>query len=201
MRVLALLLALAAAPASDFSIVPGIRFGPIHETATLGDLVTAFPPGTVEDADVYLGEGFCAPGTRVFGGTPDEIEVTWQDRARTRIAFVRLQKPGGRWSTTRGVRIGTSLTELERLAGRILTFSGFGWDYGGGMQWSEAGGAVGLRLTMGDAAKAGLTGQELESIQGDKPVRSNVPAARRLNITVAEIVMSWGNPAGDHDCR
>jgi hypothetical protein len=180
MKVLVIVLALAGAPASDFTIIPGTKFGPIRETTTRAELATLFPPPVVEDADVYIGEGFCAPGARMYAGTPDEIEMTWQDAARSHVAFVRAQKPGARWSTARGVRIGTRLTELERLAGHALTFSGFGWDYGGGLEWPEAGGSIRLRLTMGDVEKAALTEQELDSIEGDKPVWSDLPAARRL---------------------
>jgi hypothetical protein len=186
--------------ASDFTIVPGNRFGPIRETTARASLATAFPPAAVEDVDVDIGEGFCAPGTRIFGGTPDEIDVTWQDEARSRVAFVRTQKPGARWSTARGVRIGTSLMQLERMAGHVVTFSGFGWDYGGSLDWSEGRGSIGVRLSMaGEDQK--LTERELESIYGDRPVRSDVPAARKVNIRVEAIVMSWGTHQGEHDCR
>jgi hypothetical protein len=54
------------ATSDTFTIVPGERFGPIRETTTRAALVSLFPPGTVRDADVALGEGFCAPERSCF---------------------------------------------------------------------------------------------------------------------------------------
>jgi hypothetical protein len=106
---------------------------------------------------------------------------------------------GSRWRTSRGVRIGTTLPELVRIARKALTFSGFGWDYGGGLAWSETTGTIGLRLSlMHDEAVAKLP--RADEIYGDREVRSDHPVVQRARITVDEIIMSWGSHAGEHDC-
>jgi hypothetical protein len=186
-------------PSTSFTIVAGQQFGPIRETTTRAELQSLFR-GALKDGDVHLGEGFCAIGTLVLPGTADEIDVAWQDKARSRVAFVRTTKAGGRWRTTTGVRIGTTLPELVRIAGTVLTFSGFGWDYGGGLAWSEPTGPIGLRLMLNrDETLASLP--RADEIYGDREVRSDHPVVSRARITVDEISIAWGSHAGEHDCR
>jgi hypothetical protein len=186
-------------PSASFTIVAGTQFGPIRETTTRAEL-QSLCRGAVKDNDVHLGEGICTNGTKVLPGTPDEIDVAWQDAARSRVSFVRTTTAGSRWRTERGVRIGTTLRELVRMAGQVLTFSGFGWDYGGGLAWTEPTGSIGLRLTMmSDDAAAKLP--RAAEIYGDREVRSDHPVIQRARITVDEITMAWGSHAGEHDCN
>lgn len=187
-------------PPTSFEIVVGERFGPIRDTTSRADLERLFG-AAARDADVNIGEGLCASGTRVFEQTPDEIDIAWQGGARTRVAFVRAARPGGRWVTRRGVRVGMRLSELERLAGEVLTFSGFGWDYGGGMSWSEGGASLGLRVGLDpEDNQIAHTLPASDSIYGDRPVRSDHPLIRRLRVSVEEMVQSWGTHVGEHDC-
>jgi hypothetical protein len=201
----ALIGCLLAAPAlaqTDFTIVPGVRFGPIRASTTRQALPSLFGATAVQDADIQIGEGFCTEGTRVFPGTADEIEIAWQNAGRSQVAFVRAHKAGGRWRTARGVRIGTPLTDLERLAGHALTFSGFGWDYGGRLEWSEPSGKIVLVLELepGESEKT-MQSPDANAIVGDRSVRSDLPMVRRLRIRVDEISQIWGNPFGEKDCR
>jgi hypothetical protein len=183
----------------EFLIVAGERFGLIRESTTRAELEKFFPKRLIRDGDVHLGEGICTSGTVILPETALEADIAWQDDARSRVAFVRVIKPGGRWVTSRGVRIGTSLRELERLAGKVLTFSGFDWDYGGGMEWTEPSGA--LRLRLGPAPNQPVrNGPGSLEIVGDRLVRSDHPLIRKLTITVEEITQSWGTHFGEKDC-
>jgi hypothetical protein len=184
-------------PSLSFTIIAGQQFGPIRETTTRAELQTMFL--AVNDGDVHLGEGICTHGTKVLPGTPDELDVAWQDERRTRVGFIRTTTAGGRWHTARGVRIGTPLSDLVRIAGKELTFSGFGWDYGGGLAWSEPTGPLGLRLMLQHDDKTEKL-PSADEIYGDREVRSDHPVVRRARITVDEITMSWGSHAGEHDC-
>jgi hypothetical protein len=189
-------------PAMSFVIRPGVQWGPLRQTTTRAQLPALLPRDSMRDADFVLGEGFCVPGTRIFPGTDDEIEVAWQDAARSRIAFVRtVSSLRNRWITARGVRIGTLLTELERDAGHPLTFLGFGWDYGGGMKWSEPSGELQLRLAVdpADVSKS-IAAPDADSIKGDRLIRSDLPPIRQLRIHVAWMQQSWGDHFGEHDC-
>jgi len=193
--------AAAAQTATSRTIVAGHRFGPIEESTPRQRLGAIFGTRQVRDAMISIGEGMCTPGTEVLPGTPDALDLAWQDAARSRVAFVRTRSARARWTTSQGVHVGSTLSELERLAGRVLTFSGFGWDYGGGLNWSEDGGDLGLRLDIDprDNEKASA-GQGATAIFGDRLVRSDHPLVRQLRIVVGEITHSWGPQFQEVDC-
>src|SRR5262245_50034373 len=88
------------APPETFTIVPGMRFGPIRETTSRSALPPLLPRNAIRDAEINIGEGFCVSGTLLFPGTPDEAEVTWQDERKSRVASVRIKQPDSRWVTS-----------------------------------------------------------------------------------------------------
>jgi len=189
-----------ARPPRPFEVVPGVHFGAIDVSTTRAGLPRLYPRARIADVEVPIGEGYCTPGAQVFAGTPDAIDVVWQDTAKTEVAFARTITPGGRWATRSGVRLGTTLTELERIGGRVLTFSGFGWDYGGGAQWEEPTGRLDLRLDVDPRDRGRGMGPGTEAIYGDREVRSDLPLVRQLRIVVVELSITWGMPASDRFC-
>lgn len=186
----------------SFIIRPGVQFGVLRESTSRAALSSLVPPNAIRDEDLLIGEGFCAPGTLLYPGTPDEIAVTWQDAGRTRVAHIRTTSgQSNRWMTAQGVRVGTLLTDLERLSGRTLEFSGFGWDYGGGLMWSETTGDIRLRLKVDPAdVPASVNDPDSGSIKGDHLVRSDRPLVRRLRIRVYELMQVWASHYGEYDC-
>lgn len=185
------------AQSSNFEIAVGDHFGPIRPTTTRAQLPGLFGKDAVKDRAVPIGEGMCVPGTVVFADQPNEVEIAWQDKARTRIAFARVSKPG-EWHTVRGVRVGTSLRQLESIAGKALTFLGFGWDYGGGMKWIEGNGSLGIELDP-DPDQEELT-KSSPDIFGDRDVRSDHPTIRKMKISVIWLSQNWGQPVEQIDC-
>ncbi len=188
-----------------WQVLPGERFGPITDATSERDLVALLGGAAVERAEIYLAEGFCTPGTRVFPGGPAELEVAWADSARTRPAFVRTRGAPGLWRTPRGVGVGTTLAELERLRGGVVTFSGFGWDYGGGSSWEEHRGSLHLRLAIDPASRPVLTelarrDPRVNEIDGDRVVRSDHPIIRRISVSVEEISMHWARSFSEPEC-
>lgn len=185
---------------AEFAVLPGVRFGKISEHTSRVDLDSLAPVVAVRDASVAVGEGFCTPGTRFYDGTPNVLDVAWQDEARTRVAFVRTS--GSRWATPRGVRVGMTLRALEWLAGAPVTFTGFGWDYGGRLEWQEGPGSLSLDLRIGGTrSNAGANAVPDASILGDRPVRSDLPVVRRLPIVVGSLAMSWAPHYYERDCE
>jgi hypothetical protein len=192
----------AQASIKPFEIVAGQHFGPIHETTTRAQLARLFPNAVVKDRRVSLGEGCSTPGTVVFAGQPNEIEIGWQDKARTRVAFVTTTKPSSDWRTRRGVRVGTLLSELEQLAGHPLEFLGFGWDYGGGLTWTEDSAELRLQIDPDPADPATATlHQTAPEISGDRIVRSDHPTIRRMKIRVDWIRQEWAPIFDDINCE
>jgi hypothetical protein len=187
-------------------VVPGERFGPIAPRTSEAGLKEAVGASVVVPSRVYLAEGFCTPGTRVFPDRSYEMEIAWADSARTRPAFVRARNAAGPWRTPLGVGVGSTLAELEALGGEPISFSGFGWDYGGGAGWIEEGGTLSLQLEIApdsDARLMELSRQDprTEEIFGDRSVRSDHPIARQLTILVGEIGIGWATPFAERDCE
>ncbi|GAB3780196.1 hypothetical protein GCM10028818_31920 [Spirosoma horti] len=135
----------AAAVANDFLIIPGERVGPINPTTSEADLLTLLGPSVVTVGDtIYGAEGAELIGTTLYKGTFDEVQVIYTDEKRTKpeTVFIRPQLVDdeglpikhlspARWTTADGLRIGTTLNELQSRNGKPFKLWGFAWDYGG----------------------------------------------------------------------
>ena len=123
-----------AAPTPEFdaatrSFVPGERFGAIVAGATLDDLKAIYG-ADLQEGTIYGPEGMTLEGMILFPGQDDEVEIITGEDADG-MTF-RIQDAGGAWHDARtGLRVGSSLLQLQRIAGEPFDFSGFGWDYGG----------------------------------------------------------------------
>lgn len=76
------------------------------------------------------------PYTTLYEGTPDEIQITWADKARTKINDIRFTEKG-RWKSNTGITVGSTYEELNRINGKKISFYGFGWDYSGAVEWND----------------------------------------------------------------
>jgi len=187
----------------EWLIVPGDRIGPVTADRSEADLLALLGDSLVVARDVYIGEGYCVPGTVVYPNTADALEIVWRDSTRARPAFIELSETGpdsvSRWHTIEGVRLGLTLPQLEVLNGKPFGFGGLGWDYGGwGGSWEEGalaamGQTVALRFAEHpDSAFAVSQDPNVGEIYGERPVRSDHPIARRAGIRVATIALRLG---------
>ena len=193
-------------PTNDLSrdslIVPGSRLGPVDSSSSEAMLVERAGADRVARRPAYLGEGFCAPGSVVFPGTADSLIVTWTDSSRTRPASVTVTGEGSGWRTAAGVRIGTTLKELESLRGAPLTFMGFDWDYGGGGRWTEPGGGD-VRIVLApdrEAMNALADDPRIREILGDREVSSDHPLIRGMEVRVVRIDIDWAQATDVYEC-
>lgn len=191
-----------------WEIVPGRSFGHVDAETSEAELVSLYGAGAIERAEVYLSEGVCTPGTRVFPDAPWQIEVAWADSAHSRPAFVRASGTEGPWRTPTGVRPGTTLAELEAMSGEPISFYGFEWDYGGAASWEEEGETVYLTVRPDAASYRRLHGDgdlvrdlRSEELFGDRLVRSDHPVVRQITIQVEEMSVGWARPAIERDCE
>src|SRR5262245_37520260 len=119
-------------PEQDWRVAPGSRVGPITAQTSDAALEALFGPDNVQRADVYLGEGFTAPGTVVYpNDATRRLEVVWSDIARTTPKEVRLTGDSSVWQTAEGISLGSTLREIERLNGSPFKLAGFAFDCAG----------------------------------------------------------------------
>ncbi|QDK82854.1 hypothetical protein EXU85_31305 [Spirosoma sp. KCTC 42546] len=134
------------AVAGDFLIIPGKQVGPIRPTTSEADLLHLLGPSIVTAGDTLYGaEGEEFTGTTLYKGTADEVQIIFTDnekRTHPQTVLIRpkllddegLPLPNvapTRWTTADGLRIGTTLKELEARNGKPFKVWGFEWDYGG----------------------------------------------------------------------
>jgi hypothetical protein len=191
-----------AAPATADSLIrPRVGIGPAIAGRSESALRELLGPGQVVHADVYIGEGYCSPGARVFPGSPEEIEIVWSDSTLATPATVTVGEPGSPWRTESGVGVGTTLRELESLAGGPLELMGFGWDYGGGAWWPEEGGELALQLALDPASRdAQIDDPRYGEILGDRLVRSDHPILRAMTVRVEAVSVNLGPRNVEYTC-
>jgi hypothetical protein len=163
------------------------------------DLVEMFGEPAISDGLIPVGEGVSQPGTTVFAGTPDHLEVFWNERGgRRTVTSVIVRVPASTWSSTAGIRIGVDLREIERLNGGPFRLMGLGWDYEGTtMSWSEG------ALAGGDTARCRLRlrlrpdrpderPEFYQQVTGTREFGSDHPAMQELNPRVYEMWLEFG---------
>lgn len=189
------------------ALVTAGRVGPISGSSSRADLAATFGDAAVVDQPYYIGEGFCVPGAVVLAGTPDALAVAWQDADMRAVAAVSIRAQGGAWKTPSGVKVGSSLAELESLNGGPFAFSGFGWDYGGTVgDWlmgrlDQELRDVTLRLNADQDALLAIGAPENETLFGERIVRSDSSVARRAGIAVEEIFVALGPLPDEFSCE
>jgi len=161
---------------------------------TSADLVKRFGAASVENRQIYLGEGFYEPGTVLFADSPAQLDILWKDSEK-HLYPTRMRIKGDRsdWASADGITLGTDLRTLERLNRRPFRLLGFAWDYDGTVMSWEGGG-----LAQADSGKCRLrmrlTPTPLQSgrpsyqqVQGDREFSSGHPAMQDLNPHVYEM--------------
>jgi hypothetical protein len=113
--------------------VLGKSVGKVTAAATYEDLVQIFGATNLRTDTVSVAEGTEEDiATYVKAETAEEIIVFWNDDAvKKKINRIQIIAEGSPYKTAEGVKIGTTLAELEKLNGKPFDFYGFGWDYGG----------------------------------------------------------------------
>lgn len=185
-----------APPASDWRVNPRSGNGPLTPEGSEIELRERYGPSAVDSARIELGEGETTPGTVLYpGDSLRRAEIVWKDTlSRRRPARVILRGTRSKWQVGRGISLGTSLQELERLNGRPFILAGFGWDYAGVVtDWK--GGALdstlaGIKLYL-DPGPAQQQSAAYSQVLGDRDYSSDLPAMQQLNPKVGQIFVDF----------
>lgn len=200
-------------PEQDWLVVPGKRVGAVTAQTSDASLEALFGPDNVQRIDVYLGEGFTAPGTAIYPNDPmRRLEVVWSDGARTKPKEVRLTGDSSVWQTAEGISLGSTLREIERLNGFPFKLAGFAFDYAGTIVDCGRGLLTMLGCSGADDFKRAqqdrlvvirlrpdvtATGTpEYRQVRGDRLFSSGHPAMQALNPRVYQMIVSIGPSGG-----
>ena len=175
----------AALDAGDRTLGPG-RVGAIVKGATPpGDLARIYGAGNVVYEKVQLAEGEYRPGATIYRGTAGELQVGFTQDGKA-IAFIRVR--GTAWKSEQGIRIGTTLAELERLNGGPFKFYGFGWDNGGTISNSRKL-PRGVIITI--APTRNKESKQAQRVMGDTEFSSRHSALKGLGVAVGAITVTF----------
>jgi hypothetical protein len=181
------------------------RVGAVHRGSGYEELRQIYGAERVRDHLVQVGEGFVCRGSKIEFPGGDSLEITWIDEtSRRRPDTVAVL--GDRWATQEGLRLGSTLQELEAMNGAPFSLSGFGWDYGGtvgtwnagALTYLAAGGPPRLiiRLSPARAAYDRITGDQRAVVTGDGALVSSAhDAMQALTPQVSQIIVDFA--AGD----
>jgi hypothetical protein len=186
----------SAAAGFEWQIVPGRSAGLITAEGSEADLRQQYGRSAVAPERIEIGEGETAPGTVLFrSDSLRRLEIIWRDTVRrAHPARLILRGDSSRWTLDRGISLGTTLQDLERLNGRAFKLAGFGWDYSGVVfDWS--GGALdsllsGVKLYL-DPGPNTYESAPYRQVLGDREYSSDLPAMRRLSPRIYQIFVDF----------
>lgn len=105
-------------------IIPGQKVGPITITSTEKELIELFGKENVQNAVVYSDEGNDVNGTEIIFANPENnIYILWKDvqRLSPNIVYIR----GGDWRTKEGIRVGSTIKDIENINGKSFLLNTF----------------------------------------------------------------------------
>lgn len=196
--------------AHDWLIEPGVRVGPVTARSSEVDLLQLLGKEKVKQSEVHIGEGELVPGTLLYPDDPDKLmEILWKDQgARRNPARIFISGDRSLWHTAEGIRLGTTLIQIEKLNGGPVRMVGFGWDYSGtvvdgaggklkflGTDEGPSRGITGrtllLRLNPSPSDLEKLASEEYRTVRGDVDLRSDNGVLQKLNPRVYQLLVEF----------
>jgi hypothetical protein len=192
-----------SAPDPWLIVTSGVE-GPLNLHTTHSELLRVYGKANVTERDGIEGfSGDMEYVTVLFAKDPERaIEIIWRDEEKKTVpAFVTVRGCKTRWHAARGISLGTSLKDLERLNGQSFKLAGFGWDYSGTVtSWEN--GALAVELDGGHGRvlvrldsppRSDTSEKEMLDVSGDRDFSSQHQAMQKLNPKAYEVM--WEFPS------
>jgi hypothetical protein len=175
---------------NDRSYVPGKRIGMITPTSTPASITEDYGAENFISDSIYLGEGYSIPGYRLFPDQPGELSVIFPGgEVNLRDLQITIDAPDTTWyGRGTGIRIGTTLEELNALNGNPFELMGFDWDYGGVITDWRGGSLQDYRIRLGYDFEKHREGIPMKLV-GDQRIMSDLPELADLGVEVIQIIV------------
>jgi hypothetical protein len=146
--------------------------------------VTKLLPGDEMNEEEYV--------TILYGEDPSRtLTVVWDDKSASHLRYIGVCRSRQCvWHTQSGIRMGVTLTELERRNGRPLSVSSWATDYYPGAVESWEGGLLEKELEGVNTSLCLSTEQAGQIDTGPGELSSN-PVLKRFNPKLCEIEVSF----------
>jgi hypothetical protein len=163
--------------------------GYITPTSTIKDIMKAYGPEHTQPWSVPIGEGEVVAGTRVLGGSKNEVLIEWKSSGTPeRITIASL---GTDWKTPEGISIGSTIESAEKANGAPFKITGFEWDYPARtVSWE--GGHLSDKLQMDFEYSDSLSQKLSQQIPvGEGSFSSSLPSIKAMGLKVSRIFVIW----------
>ena len=175
----------------EWLCIPKKQIGKITPTTTEADLIKLYGKKNVMRDSVSAGEGTYVPATTIFPNTPNALSITWKDATTLKnIARIIIKEKGTKWTTDKGITIGSSLKEVKKQNATDFYFFGFEWDYYGTVTSWEDGNfeKSGFSVRLGyEGDISNLDQKELGKVLGDHEVSTSEPILQKMNVMVEQM--------------
>lgn len=200
----------AATPAAPTEVKTLACEGPFAADSSEAKMKEAFGDTNVVFKVVPGPEGTELNATVVFGDDPARmLTVYWMDEEKRQgIASIDVQADWGAdpegydpwkreilWQSAEGIRVGSSIEEVEKANGKPFLLSGFDWDYGGyanswegGALEPKAGGCI-LSVRFSPSAA-----ESPQSVSGDVSLKSDAADVRAAKPRVTQFSIGYPPP-------
>ncbi len=174
---------------ADSLLITDSSWGGINASTDMDGLKSLYGVANIKD-DWEMPEGIDSVAvTRVYPDSSAEFRIYWQDSFyHKKISSVKCYSNEAVYHTDKGIKIGTTLRELEKINGKPISFYGFGWDEEGGLSSLNHGAldhtGLGFRLSI-----SGVEDKDVGPITTDGILSSDMPAVKKVQdkITVAAL--------------
>lgn len=180
----------AAAENADVWLVTKEKVGKITANMTEADLIAAFGKNNITTEKEIYANGDMPPfeGLTIFKGKADEVQIAWEEGKKgKKIGIIFMRNKGGQWHTKDGIKVGTTLADLNKLNGKSFTFGGLGWDLGGYISdWKK-----GKLQDMGVEIRLAYEGDLPAKYTGEVTVKSDDAGLAKAKIAVGELSIGF----------
>ncbi|MTB50857.1 hypothetical protein [Lewinella sp. W8] len=182
---------------NDRTFTPGKRIGMITATSTPQTIAADYGEENFVSDSIHLGEGYFIPGYRLFPDQAGELSVIFPGgEINLKDLQITIDAPDTTWyGRGTGIRIGTTLAELNELNGNPFELMGFDWDYGGVVTDWRGGNLEDYRIRLAYDYEGRRNEGIPMSIVGDKRIMSDLPELADIGVEVIQIIVRL--PKGD----
>lgn len=190
-------------PNNDWVIIPNEKIGPlikndIDKQDAVKVVKNAFGEKNVKQLNFSIGEGQTIPGFAIYPNTENEIDfyITNKEILFKLPAYNTYFDSNPdlssqiKWKISNGIKIGSTLSEVQKINGKSFNLSGFEWDYPGVVSsWLNGSIASELSVVFQQTAKKQPSGYE--QILGNVIISSDNPVLRETDPVVNFIYIKW----------
>ncbi len=166
-----------AAVSVDSTLLTDSTWGPITRTTDLSGLEKMYGKDNIADMRICGPE--CADSvdvTIIYPNQSNQITVYWMDSLyHKKITFLESYADDAPFKTDKGIKVGSTLADLLRVNGKKITFSGFGWDYGGLVQSYNKGALDSSNINFAMS----IDDYDDETLVGDTELDTDMPSVKK----------------------